>query len=120
MTYFYSCYKKEETKPLVQKGKLIRPKGFEVATGALILLSELVTVQKEFFDGHLEILNNIVNLKNTQYHDSMMCYAWRVINKGLEISDVKVIKPECEAILEALFRDINSKLLGNEKSINIK
>ena len=94
---------------MVQKGKIVRPKRFEVATGALILLSELVTIQKEFFEGNLEILNNIVNLKDIKYYDSMMCYAWRVFNRAMNVSDIKLVKSECEIILESLFRDTQSK-----------
>jgi len=99
---------KEETKPIVYKGEVIRPKGFEVTTGALILLSELISVNKEILDPYLVILHNIVNLKKTNFYDSMIQYAWKVFNRAFVIWDKKSIKNELEIILESLFRDVKN------------
>lgn len=70
---------------------------------------EVVPKKADILDPVLDILHNIVNLKNSNYYDSMMVYAWKVFNKAFEAWDKNVIKRELEVTMEPMFRDINSK-----------
>lgn len=72
---------------------------------------KLIPNRVDILDSVLDILHDIVNLKNKIYYDSMMVYAWRVFNKAFEVWDKNMIKKEFEVIMEPMFRDINGKLL---------
>ena len=91
---------------------MIRPKASEVATGALILLTQLVPVKVDIIDPNLELLHNIVQLRNINFQEPLLLYAWRVFQRAFVAwTDKKVIKTEFEIILEALFRDLSCNVL---------
>ncbi len=100
---------KEEKHPILYRGEVIRPKGYEVTTGVLIVLSLIVSVNKEILDKQLEGLHRIINLEKTNYHESLVLYAWKVFHQGVRVWDKKVIKSELEIVLDPLFRDLKGK-----------
>jgi len=96
----------EEDEPIKYKNEIIRPKGYEVATGMLILLSELVRVDTEVLDQNMKGVISILSLRKTGFYESMILYAWRTIHGAIVAWDKKIVKTHLESIIEPLLRDL--------------